>query len=136
MRRQASIGNLSEKSDRMTSLSAKPIQLNAVEQLIAGKLGYEWKNIYRNFVQVDFMESGMVELREFDQICLKFKVSFSKEELKKLKGLFCENFDPNTPVHDMAPTHQDKDMINYKKLSMQLGLHKDSFNFVNGNLSA
>lgn len=66
MRRQASIGNLSEKSDRMTSLSAKPIQLNAVEQLIAGKLGYEWKNIYRNFVQVDFMESGMVELREFD----------------------------------------------------------------------
>jgi len=58
MRRQASIGNMSEKSERMTSLSAKPLQLNAVEQLIAGKLGYEWKNIYRNFVQIDLFDSG------------------------------------------------------------------------------
>jgi hypothetical protein len=40
MRRQASIGNMS------------------VEQLIAGKLGYEWKNIYRNFVQIDLFDSG------------------------------------------------------------------------------
>jgi hypothetical protein len=49
---------MSEKSERMTSLSAKPLQLNAVEQLIAGKLGYEWKNIYRNFVQIDLFDSG------------------------------------------------------------------------------
>ena len=56
--------------------------------------------------------------------------------MKKLKGMFCDGFDPNTSVHDMAPTHLDKDFVNYKKLSMQLGLHKDSFNFVNGTLSS
>jgi hypothetical protein len=65
-------------------------ELNAAELLIAGKLGYEWKNIYRNLTQIDFSDTSLIELREFDDICYKFKARLTKNELSKLKKLFCE----------------------------------------------
>jgi len=101
--------------------------LNAKEKLISGKLGYEWKNIYRTLTHVDDQNTGLIELREFDDICYRFKARLTKLELTMLKKQFCENSDMKT-INDNQTMTQEKDLINYKKLSHYFGLHKDSLN--------
>jgi len=88
----ASQRRISPKSESKFTLigSEGPLKLSTLEKHLHTKLGYEWKNIYRNLLQNDAEESGLVELREFDEVCLKFKVSFSKEELAKIRKQFGE----------------------------------------------
>lgn len=57
-----------------------------------------------------------MDIKEFDQVCLRYNVSLSTEELKKIQVLY---------------SPEDDEMINYKWLSYHLGLHKDSFNHMN-----
>lgn len=88
-----SIGQLSPtRSDRrFLSLYETPSKLNLpagmtekLGQALQAKLAYEWKNIYRNLAHMDTDCTDLVELKDFDQICQKFKVNCTKEELKKI----------------------------------------------------
>jgi hypothetical protein len=54
------------------------------------KVGYEWKNIYRNCVKIDSENTDLIDITYFDNICQKFKVNFSKEEIKRISKLFKE----------------------------------------------
>ena len=79
----------------------------------------------------------MIDITYFDNICQKFKVNFNKEELKRLQKLFKDK--PEGGEFTTLNTNKetiDYDLINYKKLSYKLGLHKDSLNFIQGALSS
>jgi hypothetical protein len=91
-----SIGQLSPtRSDRrFLSLNETPSRLNLpagmTEKLglaLQTKLAYEWKNIYRSLAHMDLDCTDLVDLKDFDQICQKFKVNCTKEELKKISRL-------------------------------------------------
>lgn len=62
----------------------------------------------------------LVKFKDFEDTCSQFRVQFSFEETNKLKDLFLE---------------QNK-MFNFKKMSVYLGLHKDSFSFINTSRTA
>ena len=62
------------------------------KRMVSNKLAYEWKNVYRNLLQVNadgaarekFGSSDYVGLRDFDEVCQKFRVNFTREELNKI----------------------------------------------------
>lgn len=88
-------------------------------------------------MKIDNEGTDLIDISYFDNICSKFKVSFSKEELKRLQKLFKEK--PEGADFKTLNTNKetiDYDLINYKKLSYKLGLHKDSLNFIQGALSS
>ena len=58
--------------------------LSDIEYSIKSKCGYEWKNIWRNLTQMDSKDTGIIDLYDFDRLCLRFKINFTKEELKKI----------------------------------------------------
>jgi len=84
------------------------------------KLGYEWKNIYRALSLADCNDNGVISISEFVAICDKVKVSIIPNEAKQLLRQFGD-----------LSENSEEEQINYKKLSQQLGLHKESFNFLN-----
>jgi hypothetical protein len=55
-------------------------------------------------------------------------VNFTREELRKIKNLFSVA-DQNT-----LQTINDSDCINFLKISHQLGLHRDSYNFLSSSM--
>ena len=59
-------------------------------QALQAKLAYEWKNIYRNLAHMDVDCTDLVDLKDFDHICQKFKVNCTREELKKIQRLCCD----------------------------------------------
>ena len=85
------------------------------DQVLTQKLGYEWKNIYRQLAVIDPQATGLVTIDQFEQTCFKNKVSVSNQELKKLMKTYGD---------------QDNEKINYKQLSISLGLHKESYNYL------
>ncbi len=101
--------------------------LNSTEKIIQQKLAYEWKNVYRNLVAADENDSGCIDILDFDKQCLKFQVSFTKEELRRIAKSF--SVDPNS---DDIDNDYNRIVINYKRLSYFLGLHKSSFNYIAG----
>lgn len=62
------------------------------KQMVSNKLAYEWKNVYRNILQVNadgaarekLGSSDYVSMRDFDEVCQKFRVNFTREELNKI----------------------------------------------------
>ena len=60
-------------------------QLTIQEKQIASKLAYEWKNMYRNFISSDPSESNLIDAKEFESYCNKFKVRLTNEELHRIK---------------------------------------------------
>lgn len=72
-------------------LNLKPLEVRAlsdIERQIQHKLSYEWKNIYRNLLQLDPKETEIIDIYDFDRICLRYKINFSKEELRKIARVF------------------------------------------------
>ena len=66
-------------------------KLSKLETAIANKMAYEWKNIFRNLtLNQNTDDHYLVQMKEFEHICSKFKVSFSNEEVNKLVDLFCD----------------------------------------------
>jgi hypothetical protein len=125
---QESLGNTDLRS---TSALKQIYELNPQEKLVAGKLGYEWKNIYRNLTQIDAEDTGLIELREFDEVCYRFKARLTKDELSRLKKQFCvpnENGEELQSIADKQTISGERDLINYKRISHYFGLHKDSLN--------
>ena len=62
-------------------------------------------------------------------------MTFTKEELKKIKRLFCDELE-NTESVDLMTIGRECDQMNFKKLSHYFGLHKESLNHVNGLVSS
>ena len=55
--------------------------------ILAAKLGYEWKNIYRMLSaknQKAENEEHIIEVSEFDKVCQHYKVHLSNEEINKM----------------------------------------------------
>lgn len=150
-----SIGQLSPtRSDRkFLSLNETPSKLHLpagmtekLGQALQTKLAYEWKNIYRNLANMDLDCTDLVELKDFDQVCQKFKVNCTKEELKKIQRLcgdrpnhtqstsYVVNPITHQPIETVNQTILDSEVINYRRLSYQLGLHKDSLNYMSRQL--
>lgn len=46
--------------------------LNIWEQVLAHKLGYEWKNVYRMLIQLDKKLTNLIDLEIFDEVCQNF----------------------------------------------------------------
>lgn len=93
------------------------------------KLGYEWKNIYRMFLQLDRNQTSQIEIGVFDAVCQQFRVHVSNEEISKMKKNYCmciesDNNDESNNVY----------MLNYTDFSNGIQLHKDSFNFMRNQL--
>jgi len=65
-------------------------------------------------------------LKNFDQTCQKHGVSLSKNDLKKLMQQFAQEAETSK----IDSTGFDLQIINYRKLSIQLGLHKESYNYL------
>ena len=78
-------------------------------------------------------ENGFISLSEFDSTCYNNKVVFTKDELVRISnmaGVEQEDYkDYNMRTFDTID--KSKIMINFRKLSAMLGIHKDSYNHVN-----
>ena len=78
----------------------------------------------------DEKQTGIIDLSEFDKVCLNHKIGLSKEELQLINRLFGED----DRAYDDTLNSGNKS-INYKRLSYYLGLHKDSFNYLSNSQS-
>ena len=74
---------------------------------------------------MDDDNSGTIDILVFDNICMKFSISFTKEELKRIAKSFAAESQDEYDDYN-------KVIINYKRLSYFLGLHKNSFNYIAG----
>lgn len=101
------------------------------EQILVGKLGYEWKNIYRACVQLDADGLGILPFDDFVKTCERYGTSLVPAELKHLKKAYSLGNDPEEiAALGLLNEQEAEKMISYKKLSINLGLHKESFNFL------
>ena len=104
--------------------------LSKPEIIIADKLGYGWKVIFRTLTQSENNKNGCINLSEFDSTCYNNKVVFTKDELVRISKMAgVEDEDYNMRTFDTID--KGKLMINFRKLSAMLGIHKDSYNHVN-----
>lgn len=96
------------------------------------KLGYEWKQIYRNCVTIDSDNQGILHIDDFVRCCEKNGVSLIPLEVKKLMKLFsiAANLEDLIAFGYDSNPHDAEEIINYKRLSIGLGLHKESFNYL------
>lgn len=121
--------------------------LSAWEHIIAHKLGYEWKNIYRLLVQLDRKATNRIELHVFDTICQQYRVHLSNEELGKVKRNYCdaEGSDLLTALNggNASTKHADLDdeaadktshVLRYYEFSVSLQLHKESYNLMRSHV--
>mmetsp|Transcript_10657 Transcript_10657/g.10766 ORF Transcript_10657/g.10766 Transcript_10657/m.10766 type:complete len:190 (-) Transcript_10657:91-660(-) len=86
---------------------------------LKNKLAYEWKNIFRGLTQADFERKGTVTIQTFNKIIHQHKVYLSREELRKVESIY--------GTGEVSGMGQDFD---YVRLSQELGLHKQSFDFI------
>ena len=83
---------------------------------IKARVGYEWKNIYKNLTRADVPQIGAVSRAHFQQACSSAGVSLSKDQVKRIGMLFS---------HD-----GDSASIDYVRMSKELNLHYSSLNFI------
>ena len=75
----------------MLITETKKFQMTPKEKIIADKLAYEWKNIYRNLLNMDWQENFTVDIKDFEQLCHRFKVLLTSDDLKRIYKLFSIN---------------------------------------------
>lgn len=101
------------------------------EKLMIQKLGYDWKKIYRNCVTYDKDAQGIIHIDDFIKSCEKNGISIIPLEQKQI----LKQFNLNNDLHDFDRyanlERNAHEYISFKKLSIALGLHKDSFNYLN-----
>ena len=84
--------SITKKDAPQPYLAKHPLTSDGERQALTNKLAYEWKNIYKNLIHVNEEMGGQgrvgsgeyITIRDFNNVCQKFKVSFSREELKKM----------------------------------------------------
>lgn len=136
--------NLSRaKSPQITSVTPKEAPItyfvhNALsagdKQMLQNKLAYEWKNIYRSMIAANaesgtrerLSSSDFVALRDFEEVCQKFRVHFSRDELSKIQRLFAANASSKHVVGEGAQ-FSIRQAINFVAMSHLLGLHRASY---------
>lgn len=70
-------------------------------------------------------------LRDFESTCEKFRVVLTNEELRRIKDLFCEETESGREETVLSPKSMEKKaVLNFKKMSLYLDLHKESLNFI------
>lgn len=75
-------------------------------------------------------------MKDFEQLCYRFKVSLTSDELKRILKLFGVGNLLVKSTGDLQGTMtigEDVQLINYFKLSQQFNLHKDSYNYIQVN---
>ena len=82
------------------------------------KLAYDWKNIYRMLTIIDSEDSGLVSLIDFEKSCIKAGITLGQSELHRLYKNYGEY-------------SEEQDLIDFKRLSYGLGMHKESYNHLN-----
>ena len=117
------------RSQRSIAADPSVFARSKFEKMMIHKLAYEWKNIYRGLTQIDEAGTGLVKLDEFHQVCEKFKVSIIPLESKQLMKQF--GCDAQEQEVLGLSADQASDLLGYKKLSVGLGLHKSSYNYLN-----
>jgi hypothetical protein len=79
---------------------------------LRSKVGYEWKNIFKQLLKVDPEETGCVTRQQFDFCCTQCGVTnLSRDELLQLQGLY-----PGSTAE-----------VDYLAMSKDMNLHWDSF---------
>mmetsp|Transcript_23665 Transcript_23665/g.23377 ORF Transcript_23665/g.23377 Transcript_23665/m.23377 type:complete len:146 (+) Transcript_23665:866-1303(+) len=112
-----------------TSSDTKMPRLKASRDIaeVKNKLAYEWKNIYRALLAQSSGLGGMlkgteernkVSLGVFAKVAHTNRVFLSKEELKKLQILYGEG------------NNETSGMIDFVRMGSDLGLHKNSLEFI------
>ena len=67
--------------------SSKTLELRATERALVSKLAYEWRGIFRALMktacskETEGGKKGEVTIKEFNQICLRHHVNFTREEI-------------------------------------------------------
>lgn len=105
--KRQSLTKLSQYSTFSTPFYSK------TNQSIKNKLSYEWKNIYRSLNTIDLNSSGLVTKKEFENWVHKNGAYLSRDELSRIHKRFSQEGD-----------------IDYYRLSVELGLHKPSYEFM------
>ena len=102
--------------------------MSANDQILAVKLGYEWKNIYRLLAQRNNQsetQDHLIEVDEFDKICQQLKVHLCNDELRNLVKQHAvvqlNRVDSNeaeiTNLEDKEEQAKAPPVINFKELS-------------------
>ncbi|CAI2381224.1 unnamed protein product [Moneuplotes crassus] len=99
------------KSNDFSTFST-PFQ-SKMNDILKHKLSYEWKNIYRSLNTIDLNSSGLVTRKEFQSCVHKHGAFLTRNEYDRIQKRFSQNGD-----------------INYYRLSVELGLHKPSYNYM------
>lgn len=109
--------------------------LSAWEHIIAHKLGYEWKNIFRLILQLDRRATNKVDLGIFDTICQQYKVHLSNEELSRIKKNYCDAEVEEGKDHEGDAAQEPTAFsLRYLEFSVTLQLHKESFNLMRNHM--
>ena len=106
--------------------------------VITQKLGYEWRQIYRDLAQKDVDDTGLVSVKDFQDSCRKTGTNISKEEVSKLVKKYRDRAPGESGAFEnesnltwtQTEMNYGKTFIHYKQLSEDLGLHKSSYNFL------
>jgi hypothetical protein len=71
--------------------------------------------------------SHCIDIKSFDKICLKHRVAFTQEELKKVVKLFGSG---GGETKSQSVNLGSNPRIDFQFMSKKLGLHKHSFNYL------
>jgi hypothetical protein len=124
------------------SLSITSGGLTKDEQIIHNKIAYEWKGIFRDLTlgNLDLTatksDNDWVSINAFDKVCMKHRVGFSKEELKKIVKFFGKARHENETISHHSVNLAENPKIDFVTFSKRLGLHKESYNYLNSNMRA
>lgn len=103
----------------MSTVSGQSV-IKAKQELKA-KLKYEWKNIYRHLSNTEKGPRGLVTLQEFTSALTKFGAYLSHHDLNRIARLYSAD--------------AKSGLINFNQLSLDLGLHLNSFQFLRPSIS-
>ena len=93
-------------------------------------MAYEWRPIFRSLAQAVGSSTTLVDIRTFDKTCLRHNVALTKEELKKVVKLFSPESREIANSARQTISLQDNQKVDFMQMSIRLGLHKDSYNYI------
>jgi hypothetical protein len=125
--RQLSPDDFLRSTGDVSSVAMAKRQKRAREQII-GKVGYEWKNIYRTLVKLDKRNAGLITVKQLMLACEKVGVRLTPDDVNKVVLLFA--------VEVIAPgsdaVQRGTAIINYMRMSNEIGLHGPSLSSMHG----
>ena len=67
-------------------------EIRRYEKALISKLAYEWRNIFRSLMRLacskEAEKEQAVTVREFNEVCLRHHVNFTREELNQVRKHF------------------------------------------------